>query len=148
MTLRHFLPAVLAALLCCAGPLHADPASDAQKGIQAAYDRRDAALAHFDIEGYLSVYSRDYRSMDDATHRASIDRKRQQLISALQRAPHIVRTETVQSILMYGPDAVVTVQTTSTGHGKTQTGMGRAFWVHTPSGWRMKQERTLGGSLL
>jgi hypothetical protein len=137
-------------------PAYADAAAEARAGIQAAYISRDAALSHFDIEGYLSAYNKNYANVTHGAHPEKVNQQRQALISELQHCQTLARHDTVQSVTMYGPDATVivhsvtiaTVNDPKDGHTRQLTAAEtcRAFWVHTRAGWRMKQERVLSDS--
>lgn len=132
-------------------PAHADAAADAKKSIQVQYDKRDAALANFDIEGYLAIYNSNYLNMSRGE--AKPDQQRQALIRSWARLQKISRQESVQSVMMT-PDGA-TIMTSSVTHAyglDPQTKQpfatviretDRSFWVSTRAGWRMKQERRI-----
>ncbi len=152
---RFCFPVTLIGLISLAPiVVHAAPARDARGSIQAAYNKRNAALAHFSIESYLAVDSANYHEMGRG-HAKSLDKQRQAVIALLARAPKVSTQETVQSVTMIGKDALVTlrgsstvVTTASPRHKPSrikQRYAGRAFWISTPQGWRLKQERTLSG---
>lgn len=134
-------------------PTIAVAAASLQQQIQTAYDTRDAALNHFDIEGYLASYNGNYKNVTGGGKAGTTDRERQGVISDFQHALGLTRHETVSSVTPYGDGVtVLTTAVTSrmvkdpkTGRmtRRVDTDQDRAFWVHTKMGWRIKQERTL-----
>lgn len=162
MTMRRTSWIVAAASLCGLTvhplPASADTAAAASVGqqIQKMYNKRDAALNHFDIEGYLAAYNANYLNVTSGSQLKKVDQKRNALITQLQHAQKLSRHDTVQSVILYSDGATVTVATVTTaiigdpksGQARTVTlhQSNRAFWVHTKMGWRIKQERTLSSA--
>lgn len=134
-------------------PAPADASSNAIAQIQTAYNKRDAALNHYDIEGYIVSYGKNYKDVTPGTHLTQVDQRRNALIKQLQHSDKLVRHDTVKSAIVYHDGITVTVDSvTSTVADPANSGTSkiatlhqthRAFWVRTKMGWRMKQERLL-----
>lgn len=145
--------ASLLAIAVGPAPVQADATSNAIAQIQAAYNKRDAALNRFDIEGYIASYGKNYKNVTPGTHLKQVDQRRNALIKQLQHSDKLVRHDTVKSAIVYPDGVTVTVDsTTSTipdvGQSTPEKVVTlhqthRAFWVHTKMGWRIKQERLL-----
>ena len=150
---RLFAPALAGLALCCA-TLHADPAADARRAIQSAYNASSAAATRRDAAGTLAHFTPDGVSMDTKGHAIPIAQERQTVTSLFAAAQSITARTTIQKFSLDRPgQATATVREHSVltlVNPQTQQparlvvdDTARDLWVKTAKGWRQKRSTDL-----
>ena len=149
---RHLL--ALAGLILTTTALHADPAADARRAIQAAYNASSAAAARKDAAGTLAHFTPDAVAVDTKGRAIPITQQRQTATQLFAAAQSVSARTTIQKFTLDRPG-----QATATVHEHTLLTLAnpqtqqpvrlevddtaRDLWVKTVKGWRQKRSTDL-----
>jgi|GEM_PF-2665006 len=132
-------------------PVQAAP--NAQPAFQALYDREDMANANKDANALLSSFSPDYVAFDARGEEHHYDQVRDGMLKLFAKYKSIRVKTVVQSVKLAQNSATVVARAhnilvhdgDSPGQEVKVTSdeTDRDFWIRTPSGWKLKQERVL-----
>ena len=154
MLLRRLMPVLLAVytLLVFAPGVRADAVADAQKAIQAATDREDAAVQKKDLQHAFSACTSDFRASDGKGNSSDIAQLKEQLAVVFGSAEKIKVKNTIQKLALKGDQATVTVAgrtdlTFPSPKGKPSLGVVTTqveeTWVKSGTAWLRKSAKLL-----
>ena len=111
---RLFAPALAGLALCGAIALHADPAADARRAIQSAYNASGAAAARKDAAGTLAHFTPDAVAVDTKGHTTPMAQQQQTVTRLFAAAQSVTARTTIQKFTLNHPG-----QATATVHEHT-----------------------------
>ena len=142
---------ILSLLMVCfcaglASGVQADKKADVQKLLQASYNKSNIALSHHDVGGVLSIYDDGYVRLN-AQGEVEVHNKselRQRLLRLQSKNEGIEQTSAIQSVVLEGSSAIVTVQNSYTKEGSDpEVGTDRDFWQRVGKRWLLKRSHPI-----
>lgn len=131
----------------------AQAAPDAKQTFQPLYDQLDKANANKDSNIILSMHSPDYLTFDAKGEEHNLDHVREGMLKTFEKYKTIHFKTVVRSAKVVKDGAAVVARTQgilirdSSVPGQevtiTTDEMDRDYWIKSPDGWKLKQERTL-----
>ena len=156
--MRLFIAAAILLVTLGGAALHADPAADARRAIQAAYASMQAALDRGDPSGATAYFAPGFTFTDTHGRRSETAQQRQTFRELFAAAQSVSDTVTVLTFRRAGPDRATVVQRgrlvvilpAGTPTGRPSKGVhvltARDFWVRTAHGWRVRHEQALSST--
>jgi ketosteroid isomerase-like protein len=128
--------------------------AEVQKALQANYDRMSKALREKDLKTLIGFYAPDYQSKGidgETTDRAAgVEARLKGLMEAIKSLKTV--TAKIDKITVKGDEATVAITQTLVGtvagadgndHALDLQLSGRATWIKTADGWRLKRTEAL-----
>jgi len=145
--------ALISTVVSLSLPVGADPAADARKSIQAAYDSVSVAVEKRDIKGVTAFYTPDFQTTQRDGRRITLAEERRQIQMMFLMMKNIKATQIVQTLTLKGNLATVTAKThmegimfdpdTKRSHKFAGDNISLDSWVKGSRGWMLKNSRTL-----
>lgn len=140
-------------LLAGARPASADATSDAQRAIQATYDKMNAALAAKNVNAALAYQARDFVATDLNGQKKTTAQLRADMLQVMPAVQSLRSVSRIQQFSLQGNTATVTVGETvrmtlvnpqnRQKANMMSNGVSRDTWVKQNGGWRLKRSQSL-----
>lgn len=125
-------------------------ADDAQKAIQAQYDKRSAAALKKDVDASLAINTPDFVSLDQKGQKRTMPQLKHQLTQAFATFKSYTLTTRITSCVVKGDTATVKTQDSVTIISKTQQeaeATSEDLWVKKNGQWLRTQNKLLTNKL-